>query len=251
MCEERDILPVTRTQTESRASEGRSKMGLYLRGKVWYMAFSYRGRQYLKSTKTEDRKLAQRIYDKIKGEIAERRWFEKLPGEDKTFREMTKKFLDEHASKKASYKSYQAYTKNLLFFFGDYLLSEISPKLVNEYKIKRRNDGVKPGSINRELAVMKKAFNLAIKEWEWLKENPVSKVSMEEENNKRDRWLTDEEEQRLLEKCSPWLNELVIFALNTGMRLSEILNLTWKGIDLFRKTIVVFKSKKKRCELSP
>lgn len=34
---------------------------------------------------------------------------------------------------------------------------------------------------------MKKAFNLAVKEWEWIKENPVAKVSMEEENNKRDR----------------------------------------------------------------
>ncbi len=86
------------------------------------------------------------------------------------------------------------------------------------------------------------AFSLAWKEWEWVRENPASKVSLEEENNKRDRWLTDDEEERLLEACQPWLKELVIFALNSGMRLSEILNLTWQGVDLFRKTITVFKS---------
>ncbi len=74
---------------------------------------------------------------------------------------------------------------------------------------------------------------------------------MEEENNKRDRWLTDDEEERLLEACSPRLKELVIFALNTGMRLSEILALTWRGVDLFRKTIIVFKSKNKGMRTLP
>ena len=74
---------------------------------------------------------------------------------------------------------------------------------------------------------------------------------MEEENNKRDRWLTDDEGKRLLEACSPWLKELVIFALNTGMRLSGILTLTWKGVDLFRKTITVLKSKNKEMRTIP
>jgi site-specific recombinase XerD len=226
-------------------------MGLFRRGKVWHMSFICKGRRYRKSTETEDRKLAQRILDKVKGEIAENRWFERLPGEDKTFREMMEKFLDEHASKKISYKSYQSYVRSLNPFLGDYTLTDITPKIINEYKLKRRSDGVKPGSINRELAILKKALNLALKEWEWIKENPASKVSMEQENNKRDRWLTDDEEKRLLEACSPWLRELVIFALNTGMRLSEILTLTWKGVDLFRKTITVFKSKNKEMRTIP
>ena len=226
-------------------------MGLYKRGQVWWMSFVFKGKYYRKSTETEDRKLAQRILDKVKGEIAEGRWFEKLPGEDKTFREMMEKFLDEHASRKVSNKTYQSYVRSLNPFFGNYTLTDITPKVINEYKLKRRNDGVKPGSINRELAILKKAFNLALKEWEWVRENPASKVSLEEENNKRDRWLTDDEEERLLEACSPWLRELVVFALNAGMRLSEILTLTWKGVNLFRKTITVFKSKNKEMRTIP
>jgi len=43
------------------------------------------GRQVRKSTETMDRKQAQRIFDKIKGEVAEGKWFEHLEGEDRTF----------------------------------------------------------------------------------------------------------------------------------------------------------------------
>ena len=226
-------------------------MGLYKRGSVWWMSLVYKGRRGRKSTETEDQKLAKKVYEKLKGEIAENRWFESLPGEEKTFREMMEKFLAEHASKKASCKSYESYVRSLNPFLGNHTLTDITPRVINEYKLKRRNDGVKPGSINRELAILKKAFNLALKEWEWVKENPASKVSMEEENNKRDRWLADDEEERLVEACSPRLRELVIFALNTGMRLSEILALTWRGVDLFRKTITVFKSKNKEMRTLP
>jgi integrase len=61
--------------------------------------------------------------------------------------------------------------------------------------------------------------------------------------SKRDRWLTDEEETRLLAVCSFWLRDLVVFALHSGMRLGEILALTWAGVDLFRKTVTVFRFK--------
>jgi integrase len=116
---------------------------------------------------------------------------------------------------------------------------------------KRCSDGVKSATINRELATLKKAFNLALKEWEWVESNPVSKVSMEPEDNKRDRWLTQDEEERLLKACPHWLREVVVFALNTGMRLSEILELSWDAVDFFRKTVTVFKSKNKERRTIP
>src|SRR4030042_5728420 len=194
-------------------------MGLYKRGKVWWMSFVCVGKHYRKSTETEDKKLAQRIHDKVRGEIAEGKWFERLPGEEKSFREMMEKYLDEYASKRVSEKSFRGYSKKPISYLGAYTLSEVTPKTINENKVKRRNDGVGPASINRELATMKKAFTLAIKACEGAEKHPVERVSMEEENNKRDRWLTTEEEERLLKVCPSWLRGLVIFALNTGMRL--------------------------------
>ncbi len=180
---------------------------------------------------------------KVKGEIAEGKWFERLPGEEKTFKEMMEKFESEYFSNLASHRACKSYLKGLTTFFGDYILSEITPSLISQFRIKRKAEAVKPATIRRQLDIMKRAFNLAIREWEWVDRNPVTRISLERLNNRRDRWLAFDEEERLLRSCPPWLKEVVLFALNTGMRLGEILSLTWKGVDLFRRTVTVFKSK--------
>jgi integrase len=66
---------------------------------------------------------------------------------------------------------------------------------------------------------------------------------MEREHNGRDRWLTVEEEGRVLAACGPWLRDIVQFALGTGMRMGETLSLSWRGVDLIRRTAMVFQSK--------
>jgi len=45
-----------------------------------------------------------------------------------------------------------------------------------------------------------------------------------------------EEESRLLAVCPEWLKDIIIFAMNTGMRQGEILGIEWSHVDLFRKT---------------
>jgi integrase len=227
-------------------------MGLFKRGQTWWIRFTYKGKQIRKSTETADKKLAVRIYHKVLGEVAEGKWFEKLPGEEKTFREMMEKYMKEYSiPTKASSDRDKRSLLHLSPFFGGYTITAVNSSLINRYKVVRKEEGAAPATINRELALMKHAFNLAIKEWEWAKENPVAKIAMEKEDNKRDRWLTQEEEERLLKVCPEWLKELVLFALNTGMRMGEILSLTWEGVDLSRKTVTIFKSKNKERRTIP
>ena len=218
-------------------------MGLVKRGKYWCMRFTYHGRQVRRSTGTTDRRLAEAILGKVRAQIVEGRFFETREETTRTFEELMERYLTDHAAKKSDPRHYRGYAKRLTAFFGGKTLTEITPKHIVEYKNRRYGAGLKPASINRELATLKKAFNLAVKEWEWCRENPVSRVSMERENNKRDRWLDVEEEARLLQGCAPWLHELVIFALHTGMRMGEILELTWRGVDFSRRTVMVFRSK--------
>jgi integrase len=156
---------------------------------------------------------------------------------------LMERYLTEHAARKSQPRLYRGYANSLKAFFGGRTLAEITPKLIVEYKNRRYAAGLKPASINRELASLKKAFNLAVREWEWCRDNPVSRVSMERENNKRDRWLSIDEETRLLQACARWLHDLVTFALHTGMRMGEILELTWRGVDVSRRTVMVFRSK--------
>jgi integrase len=136
-------------------------------------------------------------------------------------------------------------------FFEQYTLAEVSSELISRYKSRRFQEGAKPATLNRELSMAKHAFNLGLKEWEWCKENPFCKVKMEKENNARDRVLGYDEEERLLNACPKWLMEIVTFALNTGARMGEILELTWSNIDLFRKVVVIHQGKTGRTKTIP
>jgi integrase len=218
-------------------------MGLFRREQVWWMSFMYQGQQVRRSTGTTDKRLAEAVLSKVRVQIVEERFFETCEEKTRTFRELMDRFEAEHVPKKASARSYTGYVKHLRAYFGDRVLAEVTPKVIVAYKNGRLAAGKAPATVNREVAIMKKAFNLAVKEWEWCRDNPVLRVSMEPERNQRDRWLTDEEETRLLGVCGPWLKDLVVFALHTGMRMGEILELTWRGVDFQRRAVTVFRSK--------
>ena len=117
------------------------------------------------------------------------------------------------------------------------------PSLLAAHKSKRRAGGAAAKTINNELTLLSHAFQLAVKEWEWVAENPVQKVSKEKVRNLIERWLTAEEEERLLAASPVWLQEIIVFAANTGLRQSEILNLQWCNVDLFRRTITLLEQK--------
>jgi integrase len=109
--------------------------------------------------------------------------------------------------------------------------------------VKRREEGAAPATINKELGTVRHVFNVAIREWEWCRDNPMHRVAMEKVHNARDRWLTEDEETRLLGAAPAWLQEIILFALHTGMRRGEILALNWADVDLTRGVLVVMKSK--------
>ncbi len=218
-------------------------MGLVKRGNVWWMNLVFQGQRIRRSTGTVNRALAESIMAKVKVQLIEGQYFDRLEEKTRTFDELMDRFEREHLVKLASRQTAQIFVKRFRAFFGGRTLAEITPKLIVEYKSRRYAVGVKAASINRELTCLRKAFNLAKREWEWCRENPLTRVSLEKGAEKRDRWLTEDEETRLLAACPPWLRELVVFALHSGMRLGEILALTWSGVDLFRRTVTVFRSK--------
>jgi integrase len=218
---------------------------MYKRGSVWWTHFRHNGRNFQKSLNTSDRKLAQAIEAKIITELVQGNYYEKPIGSHKTFNNMMDKFMDEHAPNVSigTRRGYSSYLNHLDSFFKDFILTSISSKMITEYKKLRKDQGAKPASVNKELAMLSKAFSLAVKEWEWLNENPVSKVSYEKENNERDRWLTIDEEKRILEHCPIWIKEIVVFDLSTGLRQDELLSLEWSRVNFILKTILINKSK--------
>jgi len=220
-------------------------MGLVKRGNVWWMSFTYLGTRIRRSTETSDKRLAERILAKVQTQIVEGEFFDKRAVQEHTFAEMMDKYLRERSVLKALKSSVRDHSalKHLMPVFGDKLLAEITPKNLAAYKTQRRLAPAAPATINKELQLVRHAFNLAIREWEWCQNNPMHRISLEPVRNQVDRWLTSNEEARLLHASSSWLRDVITFALNTGMRQGEILNLNWQEVDFCRGTLVVMKSK--------
>lgn len=234
-------------------------MGIYKRkdSQFWWMSFIVNRKPYRESTGTKDKRLAEAIHGKVLTEIVEGKWFGINPAKAYTFDELMEKFMREHAPRREenTRKSYKVSLKNLTKFFSMMPLSEITPKTISAYMEKRLKEGIKPASINSEFSMLSKAFTLAVKEWEWANENPCMKVSKLQENNKRTRWLTPDEEKMLLDHAKGYLKgqllEIILVALYTGMRESEILNLRWEDIDFNQKIITILKTKNKEPRSMP
>jgi integrase len=91
-------------------------------------------------------------------------------------------------------------------------------------------------------------FQIAINEWGIpLKENPLDKVTLKAKDNRRERRLKDGEYEKLLAAArtrqNPFIEKIVVFAIETGMRRGEILNLCWDQVDLKRRSVTILESK--------
>jgi integrase len=218
------------------------------------MCFTYNGKQLRRPTETNDKKLAEKIYRKVMTQIAEGKWLEKPIGSDKTIRELLDKYLKEHSARNKAPRTHvrdKSLADHLKRSFGDCLLTDLSPRAISDYKVRRRDEGYAANSVNNELRLLSHAYNLAIKEWEWIEINPVSRVSKERVNNQVERWLTHEEEAAVLSFSAPWLKEIIIFAVNTGLRQDEIIKLSWDRVDLFRRTLTILEQKNKGKDTLP
>lgn len=107
-------------------------------------------------------------------------------------------------------------------------------------KVARTGKKRAPATVNRTRAALSTIFKFAIKEKNYLKENPVYLVPSRTENNKRKRFLSDKERVALLSACRASdcdkLYLLVLLALTTGARQGELLGLHWDEIDFKART---------------
>lgn len=96
---------------------------------------------------------------------------------------------------------------------------------------------------------------MMIKEWGWIEDNPLRKVTKPKEPRGRVRFLSNEERVRFLEECkkseSQYLYAAVVLALSTGGRRMEILGLTWKDIDFDRGVITLHETKNRERRVLP
>ncbi len=134
--------------------------------------------------------------------------------------------------KSADTKAYRI--NQLLNHFGNLPLRQFNTLVVESYQTDLLNKELKPATANKHISILKAMFTKAT-DWNMVEEETlkrVRKVKLLKENNKRLRYLSKDECRELVNACDAHLRPIVITALNTGMRKSEILNLTWDTVDL-------------------
>lgn len=185
-----------------------------------------------------NKSLAEAALRKRLTEIAEGRFLDIKKEHKVKFEDFVEEYLHLHcANHRGVHKAALVNLKVLKRFFGGKYLSEIDVRAVQEFKVKRKQEGVSDATVNRALACLKSMFNRA-KEWDKFSgDNPVCKVKLFKESNGRARYLEREEIARLINACTGNLKAIVIVAVNTGMRRGEIFGLKWRDLDFNRKAI--------------
>lgn len=152
-------------------------------------------------------------------------------------------------------------------------LDEISLWIIEKWRAARRNDGIKPVSINRNIAALKAMLSKAI-EWDIIEANPLAKLKpLKVDTHGKVRYLSPQEETRLRRALNAreerirerrrshniWLEErehepmpefqankfadhlqpMVLLSLNTGLRRGELFGLKWENISASRATLTV------------
>lgn len=172
------------------------------------------------------------------------------PGSKHTLSQLIDRYIEKILPTKP--KNARNICQHLLWWkqeLGSYLLSDIKPSLISQKRDDLlssptcKNRPRSPTTVVRYLASLSHAFSVAVRDWEWVQENPVLKISKPKISNERTRFLNDEERARLIRACkeseSKGLYPVVILALSTGMRRGEILNLKWSDVDLDRSAILL------------
>lgn len=113
------------------------------------------------------------------------------------------------------------------------LLQDITRDVVERIAQIKEGDCVSPATVNRMLALIRSVLRKAEREWDWLEKSPS--IRMRREDNKRIRWLTYEEADRLKNQLPEHLANAMEFALQTGLRRANITSLEWSQIDFDRR----------------
>jgi len=191
--------------------------------------------------------LKSRLGDLARGHFNLERTRQSIP-----FSKLAKRFREYAQNQWRSYEQEEHMIRVFERLFGDTPLSQITPWQIEKWKSERRKE-VAAITVNRLLTVIKSMFTKAV-EWDLTRSNPAAKVRAFVTISQRTRYLREDETPLLLAACKegrPWLLPIVVLALNTGLRLGELLTLQWDNINLDQDLLTIQQPKTLRTKTIP
>jgi len=224
-------------------------MGVYRRNNTWWICYHDQNRRRIQeSSHSSIRRDAEHLHALRKSEVLRGVYKQPVRISLEAFGE---RYMEYAKTNKRSWLRDEQMLKPLKEYLGpENQLPDITAADIEGYKAHRRKQ-VSGATVNRELALLKHMFNLAFN-WDLHSgPNPVRKVKYFQEVNTGFRVLKPDEQTRLLQNATPAIQDIVIFALNTGSRIGEIFSLRWQDVDLDKGVINSFVHKNQRLRIIP
>jgi integrase len=214
------------------------------RGRIWYLRYYQHGQRHEESSGSTKRADAEQLLrqrlaatalgDRIAtGEVLANELLDDLEAD---YQIRGRRSLDDFLRPKL---------RHLRPYWGGRAASEVTTAALIEYRRQRQAEGAAPATVNRELAVLRRAFRLAARATP-PKVAAVPYFPMAKERNVRTGFLEPEQYAKLLAELPRWLRPLLVVAYHTGCRRGELLGvrngappLTWSQVDLINNEIVL------------
>jgi integrase len=203
---------------------------------VWWIKYSRNGKPFSESSHTTDKRKAERILKQRLAEI-QTGTFVGPETERTRVHELADDFLRDYRinGRKSVDDAKARWTLHLQPFFGPLRAVEVNCSLVTRYIESRQQQGAKNATINRELAALKRMFNLG-REHRKVRDVPI--FPRLKENNVRKGFLEDGQYHKLVEYCPElWFRALLEVGRTYGWRISELLKMRVRQTDMFSRTI--------------
>ena len=208
--------------------------GVYKRGNKWWIRYRVNG-QLIRRAAGYDKRQAEDALAAVRGDLVRGTYKLRGKSEIRTFSEMVTEYLEDKADKRSLSRDRVSF-KSLMPEFQHLELNQITVREIEAY-IKKRKRSVSGATINRELALLKCLFNLAIRSG-YTERNPVREVKRCQEAAWRTKYVFSEAEMhKLINAAAPHLQPILWLAFGTGLRKGDILGLKWKDVDLDRGII--------------
>jgi len=222
------------------------------KSRYWYISYAnVNGEIQRKSSKSTRKADAEAFLRQMKMEVDDGRNPNKRPIPNVTLAEFSPEYLRGKQEKQRSFDRTVRTVKQLAFDFRNIPLNQFTYALVEDW-VNERLERNKYATVYRYFAVLKNMFKVAKNRRKMSVETfeNVMQVKMSKPKNGRLRYLKDEKEcDRLIDECYGHLKSIVIMALNTGMRLGEILLLRWQNVDFHNNRINLDASMTKSSEI--
>jgi integrase len=210
---------------------------LYRRGRIWWIKYYWSGKAFRESSKSQKRWDARRLLRRREEEIRTSN-FTKPETQRVRFEELAEDFLNDYRAnnRKSLVWAKRRIERHLMPSFGGIRVVDVTTDHVRAYTTQRQQQGASNGSINRELAVLKRMFNLAAAMTP-PKVVRVPYVPMLKERNVRKGFFEHSEYLALRCELPEYLKSILTFGYHTGARQGEILSLKWPQVDLQARTV--------------